>query len=48
MDPGVELTPMMRLVERSTLEIVWEFLDDQDSSRGAWWLGRVNRFAAMF
>ncbi|CAK9001200.1 Potassium voltage-gated channel subfamily B member 2 (Voltage-gated potassium channel subunit Kv2.2) [Durusdinium trenchii] len=37
MDPGVELTPMMRLVERSTLEIVWEFLDDQDSSRGAWW-----------
>lgn len=32
----LEIEPMLRLVHRTRLEQVWEFLDDQDSSRGAW------------
>lgn len=36
-DPTLELSPMLRLVHRSWMETAWEFLDDPDSSRGAWW-----------
>lgn len=36
-DPSLELSPMLRLVHRSKMETAWEFLDDPDSSRGAWW-----------
>eukprot|EP00434_Breviolum_minutum_P011943 symbB.v1.2.010530.t1/scaffold641.1/size177546/4 len=33
----MELSPMMRLVQRTKTECLWEFLDDPDSSGGAWW-----------
>jgi len=36
-DDDLKAHPMMRLVERTCLENLWEFLDDPDSSTAAYW-----------
>ncbi|CAK9064005.1 unnamed protein product [Durusdinium trenchii] len=37
----VALKPLLRLVERSRLDMLWELLDDPSSSRTAWWVSQV-------
>ena len=44
---GQNVQPMMRLIYRSTAENVWEFLDDPNSSRCAWWTWSVMRVLVL-
>ena len=42
-----DLQPIMRLVYRSRAEHVWEFLDDPQSSRFAWWTWSLLRVLVL-
>lgn len=39
--------PVLRMVRRTTLDLIWETLDDPNSSKKAWWISQFQSFLVL-